>query len=220
MTIIRSVALLSTSPHVTQAMLAAWAPVYQAQAALKVADWLAVYPELVAPTYRAVAAVSDLRDGDCPFLFTPTIDQPGDAAYHYERNGLPYGVILADEYTPISQMQQAGDHEGEAIVDPDCNLYGPDGNAIEIHDLLQATPVVVEGILCSPWGLPSWWRLGVLGGPTNSAGIALAAGEVGPGGYTMRRDGTELSAPGYQHSPTKLGYHSRRGKRRRALGLA
>jgi len=224
--------LLSATSRITDDFLRRCALAYATQAADVAAAWSPIYPEIVAPSVEPVGAASDLQDGDVPVLFTPTIDQPGDLAYHYLKQGRPYAVVLASADQPFPSVQQAGGHEiNEALVDPLCHRYDLDGWAIEVHDQLQDDPVWWsvadrEGpVLLSPFGCPALFRLAgrvtVPGEPFDSAGLLHELHAVRPGGYAQKKDGTEVYGKQWMgHPARKESVHGRRMKRQRARALA
>jgi hypothetical protein len=220
-------ALLSVVPRVTIADLQRLAAACEPALAAVAAAWSPIFPEIVAPTIRVVSAVSDLTDDDVAGIFTDSLDEPGDLAYHYEKVGRdgkphPYMLILADAYQPVPSWQQAGWHEmAETLVDPHCTRYDPSGWAVEVCDPVQSDNVDVGGVTLSPFVWPGWFELGVAVGAgarrVDSAGLLTAAHTVRPGGYAMRQDGSEITGAGYRHSASKTSQHSRRMKRHRAI---
>lgn len=182
-------------------------------------------------TIRIVSAVSELTDADTPMLFTPTIDQPGDLAYHWIKNGHPFGLILADERQSLPSIEQAAWHEiAECNADPGCDLYDADGYAIEVCDPLQDDPMLVDigagdPVLTSPFVTPDWFRLSLLqrwrtrswtpSERYDSSGLLTQRHQLRTGGYAMKKGGTELRGSGFVgHPARKLHPFSRRIRRR------
>lgn len=208
--------LFSAVARVTPAHLAAIAAACTPALADVARAWAPVYPEIVAPKVRVAASATDFAHGEIPVLFVAALDEPGDLAYHFVKNGLPYAVVLADEYQELQSIQQAAWHEcAEALVDPSCGRHDAAGWAIEVCDPVQSDPIAgLGGVNLSPFVMPAWFGLGA--GPVDSAGLLAAPHTVRPGAYAMKQDGSEIHGEGYQHATGKFSLHSRRMKRRRA----
>ncbi len=220
--------LLSLVARIDDAFLERMRDAYLIRGAQVAAAWSPIFPDVVAPDVRVVSAISDLTDEDVPGLFTGSIDEPGDLAYHFlkpDAHGVqrPYMVILADAYQPFPSVEKAGGHEmDETLVDALCARYDAAGFALEVDDPFQEDDQPVDvgrgaPVAFSPFALPAWFGVGDAAAPTNSAGLACAPHAVRPGGYAMLQNGKEITAEGYQHPPRKAAMHSRRMKRHRAM---
>ena len=227
---VTSVVLVPATGRATDAFLRRSVLAYAQLAALVVAAWRPAYPELVVPSVRAASALADLKDGDAPVMFTRTIDQANDLAYHSEGDGIPYGVVLFGDDQAEDDAGQSGGHEvGELLVDPTVDRYDLDGYAVEPFDPTENTPATLDlgdgaPYLVSAFAFPGWLRLAgrvaVPGEPLDSAGVLSAVHGLAPGGYAGKRDGSELFGRDRTGHPlSKLAPSSRRSRRRRRLGL-
>ena len=214
-------ALLSTVSSITIGQLRLLAGAATPGLAEVARVWNAYDKTIQAPAVRVVGSVAELQDTDVPVIFVPTLDQPLDAAYHYQQadqHGTErvYALVLADDFQGWSDITQSADHEmKEALCDPACNQY-IGRPALEICDPVQEDVTAANGIVLSAWVTPAWFGVGA--GPTclSDAGFSLAPGEISPGGYVQYSDGTQ-SPPGYRTKPSKDHPMGRRARRLRSL---
>lgn len=155
-------------------------------------DW-----SIAAPTVTLVSRAQDIPDAGAPMVFAPSIDQPGDLAYHTVLDGRPYSLILADQVQmSLADVQEAGGHEGdETTVDPDVDGYIilPDGTRVakEVCDPGQNQRILLdlgEGdpIATSNHVTPAWFdRSSPPGTRLDAAGRLTQPLVVGPSGYAM-----------------------------------
>lgn len=222
---ITSIALFSQSRAVTDAVLRALVEVMPLETEGVVALWKPVYTGLVVPSVRVVTALAELKDSDAPVIFSETIDEPGDEAYHFVKNGLPYSLIWAPAGATGDEITERTAHEAivEMIVDPACDLYDAERWAVEPGDAFEGvsrwreTPTQGRVKVCA-YGGPAWHALGP--GPLDSEGICKVAHEIPPGGYGERvgDDGQlHMQPAGMRLPPHKYGHHARRMRRRRRL---
>jgi hypothetical protein len=219
------VALLAATPRITDAFLRRVELAYTTALPAVETAWAPVYPEIGAAEIRVVSSAAELVEGDVPILFVPTIDEPGDLAYHYLAEGLPYALVLADDKQSFPSVEQSGWHElVELRVDPLCNRFDPAGFAIEIADPLQDDGVPQDigagsPVLLSPWVLPTWFGLGPASGPFDSAELLQAEHALRPGGYAQVRAGDGSFSERYGerwpgHPAHKWSPYARRMRRR------
>ena len=209
-------ALLTTSNHFTPALLETVAAAYRLRGPQLAAAWTPLYPDAVSLNVRCVSSVQELKDTDIPLVGTVTLDDPRDLAYHFIRDGHPYGLILCDGYQTIASMVRAWMHELlETQLDPLCNLYA-NGLALECKDTCQNDSDLLtlpDGTYVDdgPFATPAWF--GLSAGPTLSNGLPLAPGAVRPTGYFVRQDGSQVLGMHYSHAPHKYSPHSRMMRR-------
>lgn len=227
--------LLSQVAWVTDAELRNMRDAYSLQCAEVAAAW-----GLPTSSVTVAGGIRDIPIDDpnaVAVVYSPSIDQPGDLAYHTLLAGRPYCLVLADQ----SQVQRkdvriGGSHElAETDVDPLCNLWIPTRTgqiAKEIADPVEGNVVLFDTgasdgpIETSNWVRPEWFEIGLYassGAKLDRAGLCTMSQSVLLEGYAVVVDGNgnthqigEGPAPYKRHPAFR---HGRRLAAAHTLGM-
>jgi hypothetical protein len=149
------------------------------------------------PSVQVASRAGDIPDTGVPMVFSKSIDQPGDLAYHTFLDGRPYSIVLADpEQVSMADVEEAGNHEGKEILgDPNVDQYVflPNGDRLAHEncdpgqnqriplDLGEGEPVQTSNHVTRAWFDP----MSPPGTRFDAAGLISAPLLVGPDGYAM-----------------------------------
>ncbi len=224
-------ALLTASRYFPEAQLERVAAAGRIRGPQIAALWTPLIRECVALDLRCVSSVNELVDDDIPIVGTETIDEPNDLAYHYEKDGRPYGIVLCGPGQSLASMLRAWAHErdeiqGDALCDQYVNVTLPDGSvariARELKDPCQEDSDLVtlpdgSTIDEGPVATPAWFGMGLIlpGTPTLSNGAPCVSGTCRPGGYYGTDSGSQVFGMGYVEPSHKWHHHSRQSRRKR-----
>lgn len=149
------------------------------------------------PSVSIASRASDIPDSGTAMVLSPTIDAPGDLAYHTLLDGKPYCLVLAAEVAnSLGGVQTAASHElKETVVDPLINLYVTlqSGNQIPVEccDPTEGDTIPVDlgagDLVLMSNHVKRAWFTGTSGdGQSYDAkGVCPAPRVIRPNGYSM-----------------------------------
>lgn len=213
------IAILSTSNHAGADLLAEVAARAELLLPEQVAAWQPIDPTIVLPSSVTVLSrVAELRDDDWAFVGVPALGPveaaAGDLAYHWEEQGIPFGLVLADARQDRESVLDGYLHEiGETVNDPFCSAYLR-GWSREIHDMVQGLVLTRGGRALPAWGTPGWFGEAKGRCVVYDGDLDLEPGALSPEGYMRREDGTQIP-PAYRPRRGRDHEHSRAARRER-----
>jgi hypothetical protein len=183
--------LVSQTTRVTDQQLRRMQAAYSIAGAECAAAWGSPTPSL------AIAdRVKEVPDHGVPIVYSPSIDAPGDLAYHTFFDGRPSALVLADDTVSRLELETGGSHElFEMIGDFDVSEWVtlPSGSKIaqENCDGTQGDELALdigagEPVAVSNWLTPAWFDDEVAPGTKlDAAGLVEGPRIVRPGGYSL-----------------------------------
>jgi hypothetical protein len=133
---------------------------------------------------------------DLDFVVADDSDQAGSLGYHDLQGTRPRGFafLRSAQNAGVSISEDISHELCEMLKNPACNkaVITPRGRlmAEEIADMVEGSPVTVDGFPMANFVYPSWFGFG--SAPFDLAGVCSQAWEILSGGYVPVWDGTEF----------------------------
>jgi len=149
------------------------------------------------PEVTAVSSPNDVPEDGIAVVFSPTMNVPGDLAWHTFSGGRPSCLVLADlDQVSEDDVAVGGDHEiKETIVDAPCDEWVelPSGKKVAEEacdpvegDVLRVDIGSGDPVATSNWVRPEWFDVTApTGTQFDQMGLLVSPQEVRPNGYAI-----------------------------------